>query len=749
MGTFSHVRMRFWDAERYTDAQAAELRQLRRLYLEHLAPLIGPELPPALQIEAEDDYRPAYHPVAVRAIPEVRNVVAPLKPTAQYLMELLRVFEERRSAQWYGKGHSNDPLCLLVIYLRTTFSEWLVTAPCDRATLERVTALRRYLEAVQREGVLAQTAHIEELVHNIARTLTQIEERLQADIRLHGAREHFTDLKTGLANALRQSVAYFFYVLADAPRTVYAFSLEAVSAGTVDTRLQASLATREGLVIQHTVHRILALQGSLPEQSVRPPLLLENSEPSLLDSTGQVNASWLAFLQQDPALQAQLAPLLQHFPIGVCPLAYTPEVLTAFLRCLGLTLTLAHYHYYLEQCWQLAGYGGNHLVYDRLAEAVTTVVGEWTVFTTALQEALRDFQKLVDTGYAEALRSHGQHAHWKRNYHKARACGEILQQQLAHCQTLAGPIQEQARNAQLQASRLHTARSAAQSLQGATDFLNTARRQIGLATQATYPGLEHLPARPLLLGAARLRLDPLLATLLPGQPKTVSRLSRLCAVTPSTLPWTGFRGTYRRACYLHDTPRLWELGESLAQLQNNPSLLTSPDGQALLAHTRQSLNAEQARITRLSQGLWWPWHRASRRFFVLWQAMVVSGLTQLHALETAPLPETLVSEDWEAEAVSTQAFARASVVTAQEILARLHADGVVVPDPLFVPDETATEEESAEQMWERAQAALARADNALAKALGTAPNNPLPLSAATDHLPEEKRTQEFTTQPTL
>ena len=745
MGIFSHVRTRFWDAERYTAAQAAELQQLRRLYLQYMAPAVGAELPPALQVEAEDEHRPTYRPGAAQAVPVV---VGPFASTAHYLANVLRVFEQRRSAQWYGKGHSNDPVRLWAIYLRGVFSEWLAAAPCDGATLKQVTALRHYLEAVQRERVLPESSHLEELLYNSTRALTQVEERVQADIRLRGAREHFTDLKTGVATALQQAVEYFFYAFADTPRTVYAFSLEAVSAGTVDTRLQANLSTREGLAIQHTVHRILALQDSLPTQSTRPPLLLENSEPSLLEATGQVDATWLAFLQHEAALQAQLAPSLQRFPVGICPLLHTPNIQRAFLRCLGLTVTLAHYHHYLEKCWKLAGYGGDHLVYDRLAEAVTTVLQEWTVFATALQENVRHFQQSLDSSYAEALRSPGQHAHWKRNYGKAKASAETLQQQLAYCQTLVRPIQDHIRNTEIQTSRLQGAQSAAQSLQGATDFLNTARRQIGLTPPAIYPGLEQLASRPLLLGSARLRFDPLLTTLLPGEASSVRRLSKLCILTPRSLPWTGFKGEYRRACYLQNTDRLWELGESLAQLHNNPALLASSEGRRLLDRTRQALQEEQIRITRLSKGLWWPFHRASRHFFALWQAAVVSGLTQLHTLETRPLPETLIrSEDEEAKAALTPADTLSiQVITRQLQTSRAGMLGVsTAPD---VTDAEA-EKDGAEQMWERAQAALARADSALAKALGTEPNNPLSLTAATDPLPEERHAEQSTTQLTL
>lgn len=79
MPRFSHVRMfRLWDFERYTDAQATELRQLRDLYTTHLVPVFGPDMPDAFALVTEGNfYYPRYTATTLTPLP-----MTPVPPTA-------------------------------------------------------------------------------------------------------------------------------------------------------------------------------------------------------------------------------------------------------------------------------------------------------------------------------------------------------------------------------------------------------------------------------------------------------------------------------------------------------------------------------------------------------------------------------------------------------------------------------------------------------------------------------------------
>lgn len=653
MGIFSHVRFRFWDAERYTEAQAQEFRALRAAYLTHLGEAFG-TLPPVLQLrDAKNVYYPAWTPpVNTLPVSPPPRHTAPLQSFSETLLGMLEVYGLRRAGRRYRKGHANDPLRLWALDLQDK-CQALATAPLDQSTLNQVIALQRYLEALQRQSVFSQEptgqGSVDVLLRNVLATLALMEDRVRYEIALSGAREHLGQLKSGVVQVLQETTEYLFYAVADKPRQHLRYSLLAAQAELVDEEVTASLQTRQGTLLKNLLHDPVVVRTALPQgntrqQSVSPAIsLLGGDTPTpFVDDKGQAETRWLDFLHCRERGAAQLNPSLKPLPSGICPLfmstpqppdekAGETDPLAQFITLHGLLLTLAHYHDYVQHCWQLAGLGGDSLLYDRLAEALVSILSELQTFHVALREHLESFQQQLDSACTQAVKTN-QHKAWQQNYHQAKVYQQRALAQLTQCESAVMAVITHAKDAGARQKRGALAAEAEQRLQGAGLFLNQARRQIGLPAQEHYPGLtgspSHLPASGTYPANFLTEFDPLLLALVPQQTAQVARLGQLCREKPRERPWSIFQGSRQRYEYLENPARLAEIAHRFAALRASPAMSAAEKKEGM-ADLRRRIDDEQKLIERLKAGLWWPAHRASRQFFADWESILNNGLAQL------------------------------------------------------------------------------------------------------------------------
>jgi len=88
------------------------------------------------------------------------------------------------------------------------------------------------------------------------------------------------------------------------------------------------------------------------------------------------------------------------------------------------------------------------------------------------------------------------------------------------------------------------------------------------------------------------------------------------------------------------------LYQSLLDIQHGSTTPLTPEKRALIERCQTQLREEQARIRQLQQGLWWPFHRASLRFFELWLQGITQLLTTLDSLlRAAPAPQGVSIQD--------------------------------------------------------------------------------------------------------
>ena len=511
--------------------------------------------------------------------------------------------------------------------------------------MERVRALRAFLEAIGRENIFknepAGHDSIAVLMRNLARQLGLIEGCLSYEISLYGAREHFASLKITVDTALEQYLQYLFYAIAKESRSTLSLSLLSAPADTVDKKLHKSLQTREGVLLKNLIQHPQLVTALFPQNNIQAKgfggilsLVGEGIAEPFVDEEGQASQLWLDFLQKTPELEVQLNPGLRKLPSGLCTLA-SPGVLVSFIRLHGCMLTLAQFQDYLQQCWKLAGFGGDQLVYDRLAQAISTLLNEFRIFNKALQEELRSFQGQLDDMDTRALNA-ASCAAWQDNYKHARAHQEELLKILASLDTTLGEIISHAENTSARCRRFEAALKTCQSLYGARDFLSQTRRQMGLPEKEFYLGLENGTQMPQdRVNPDRINnIENALLILLARTPDKLAILGKLCRQTPKSPPYFWQRGSYRRYCYLQNPKRLLKIAENLSCLQYYPERAASKEGKALINTLRTQIQEELMRMQRLSTGLTWPFHRSSLSFFDQWQEVFTEHLVELDRIDS-------------------------------------------------------------------------------------------------------------------
>ena len=229
MPLLSHVRIS-WNRERYTEAQAQELPQLRNLYTVHCSAVFGDVLPEAFALDAKGkDYLPQYRaqtlaPPVIASLPLGNGISGPYAGFADSLLATLHTFEERRRDRWFGKGHPNDPLRLLGVFLRDACTRCLRSAATREATLTQVTALRQYLEGIAEQQVFMADKAVPTFLHNLTAPLIPLEHDLARTLRLQSAQEQCSRLQDGVQASLNQVALYLFHALAEKDRSSLPFS---------------------------------------------------------------------------------------------------------------------------------------------------------------------------------------------------------------------------------------------------------------------------------------------------------------------------------------------------------------------------------------------------------------------------------------------------------------------------------------------------------------------------------------------
>jgi hypothetical protein len=688
-----HTRWDIFHPNRYTAAQAQEMVFVHRLYERHLASQGFPgidETPLALINPCEPRHGVSDYPFV---LPPAGDSLA-LRVPAESLMHTLQIYLHRRDARWWYRGHDNDPTRLCVVFLMQ-WAQNLAGQPCTEQLATQVKQLQAFVlglrtenqgGAVFKEEPQKGDQDMDTLITNVVNALVPIAHQINQQVALSSAREHFQHLREQSSHIVSDLMRYCFFVTADRPCLLHfsLFNMRTV----LDIDLKKQLNTREGVLLQHVaedqhVSSVLAIQESdrahyLPEPV---PVFIPGAALSYFDDNDAHAALCAALMRQS---SYQLDPDFKRKPNLTYSKLEKP-VIAQVVALYGYVKIFAQYYHYADAFWQLAGFGGDHLICQELAAVVRVVCTELPIFNHTLQKRLKQLMKDLQP-YHDQVKKKGSHRHWQANLAEASRIAQRIEQSLAAANNTMATLLEKMSPTQMQANA-QKASLALDKVQQAQRFLTQTRAQLGLPVKEFTPlntlRLHRVTSEPVTPPAAHVRLDleaaltHLLRT--PHEPVKITRWVNLYQATQQLerLRWWHGRGTRARRIWVSQAASLQGLGDGLAQIAQHP---TGEQVQAL----QTMIAAQQASIAHLRQPLNWLFQRQSRQFFDAFSSSLQAASTYLVGVEQAlnapaervisplsiePIADPLLSDVW-AHLRATQA----SVQAEQAVI-----DALVIP----------------------------------------------------------------------
>jgi len=160
-----------------------------------------------------------------------------------------------------------------------------------------------------------------------------------------------------------------------------------------------------------------------------------------LSHADKVYADWLAPELGAQTLKAYLKTLPEDYltedyaaqRVNICP-GLDASTVKSFVQLHGLVLIWVQYCYYAEVLWQLAGFGGDQLIYQHLGRDTQALLQDFQQFSKVFHETFEQFHRRMEVCYNEAV-EHNRYQQWRRNYTVARdSIFETLTQQWENCQ---------------------------------------------------------------------------------------------------------------------------------------------------------------------------------------------------------------------------------------------------------------------------------------------------------------------------
>lgn len=671
MGVFTHVRFKFWDTDQYTPAQAQEMRELHRLYGQHLAKYKPIQDSLFALREAGNFFYPQHHgtqDTGSKENPIESKALGELTQFAESLADSVRVFTHRREQRWYRKGHENDPTRLFCSFLMQFSHDILARAPCTQATLDYVNALKNFLADVRIDHVFQQEpnghASMELLLHNLHRKLDETTERIQYSLDLNAAREDFRTLQTKTQGLLNDAVKYLFYALSDRDKQRLGFSILGYHT-TIDDALKASLHSRTGSLLKQlmgsTVIRAAVMPGGLevgrrsPYSGEAVTLLKSGISDAYLDASGSANPALVGVLCGGRDGEVKASAAARKLDSDICQRFKGKEDLIAeFIQLHSLVGVFAEYSQLIESFWKLSGFGGDHLIYHQLAQVVRGLMSEFRVFNTAFCERFKAFSGLLATDFDAAVAA-GNNAYWRVNYQQAqRLCDGMVRLTSECAQSLTSIIDKTAQTPD-KYRRYRNAQLAYQQIQDAHLLVNRARMQSGLKTLPSTEFSSEWPQLP--VNQKKRETASKAKTAAPQSPQikfpsAIEDVIRPIAGTrcdqidflgeyksdvlmpPGLSIWVGAWTRYR---YFHDVGRFRILFTVIVSHRDRLFKNASEAKAALtsLKSAQAAVNIEFERIVKSRRALWWPFQRMTILFLVLWREIFNGAQEQITHLEAA------------------------------------------------------------------------------------------------------------------
>lgn len=403
----------------------AQMESLRNLYLTH----IGPTLPVQLNYDPENNLRSAHRLSEHSFQPTSWNIgEGLLSYSARETVADICAYQLERFGRWTGNGYKQDPVNLVLEYLKSWLTTMSVMAPVED-NLRTIMAHSNFVNAIQYAGIFKPGVFNDAtMAATLLRIRRHFEEeiipRVRAEISNASAREHMQHFVGHSTNLSHNLVQFLVYALRkeEAPINLGLRNLrhpETPKMIAVTNTLSGQCLVR--LIKTQAVTQLLE-DNAAPSFSTGSVL-----DPSSLKRNPFVDDNMQLIIPQDISLEAGLTKITdfgKHSNSGIEPhfMKDGGQLVTEFLRLHEALFQYAELVNLFQRMYRLAGLGGDLLVYGIMQQVVIQILKCADILSVHMESLFKTVSGRAEA-YSGALTIGNNRAEWLENYRTAQPVG--------------------------------------------------------------------------------------------------------------------------------------------------------------------------------------------------------------------------------------------------------------------------------------------------------------------------------------
>lgn len=355
----------------------------------------NPEIPALLQMSSDPATRrqPLYYVKGLIPILNVDQLLSRnnLNPLHHYLKEMISYICQYQVTR--RQGYSYDPITLLFEEFKCWLSKLVycdITVNTDiilNIIKGRVEYLNE-LSGIGNEALYGKTIkRLYDFLVNIILPLIRVETERQS------AREHFRNLKLHMSSVLTEATEFLFYIYRDSAAPKY-FILNEVKNPTLREYVDTVSSTTSGKLLKFLLNSN-SLELTFPSLKELEHNLVVRNHLDLVKNDF-FNEKKDVILPKDQVFKLQLSSWykdINNQRCGIHPDFQKPELMTCYLTLHALLKELSVLYCIYDLIYELAGDGGNLLVYGWAATKVKNTIHTQERLTNSIKYILEQLHK--------------------------------------------------------------------------------------------------------------------------------------------------------------------------------------------------------------------------------------------------------------------------------------------------------------------------------------------------------------------
>lgn len=367
-----------------------------------------------------------------------------LRNFAEEMLGFICLYQSERKKRWVQSGKYYDPTNLFC----EEFKIWLKQlSHCDitKASV-LLNAQKRcdYLNALQDSNVFIPSKGYRFtrkmlLKHLLVTLETKVIPDIQIALSRKSAREHFKELRNYNTIAARSMIKFLFYVFRNTTDTPDNFVLSQLTQPSL-VCYQDAAASISGLLLRYLLHSDHAAEVFANIQAA------EGSPFTAINGQQILNQFGLSIIPQHiiTPLGLTVDNWFKNANSGIAPAFANLDAMQPFIRLHAFAYQLSHFSSICDSIYELAGDGGNLLVFGLAAKLIKDTMSEFEQLSTEIvsvasllyERAKAHHSQLIDDNKTESR----DNIDWCNCYKQAKDAINELKQSLKACLTVIAHI---------------------------------------------------------------------------------------------------------------------------------------------------------------------------------------------------------------------------------------------------------------------------------------------------------------------